>query len=97
MAQITASIVLAIAVGVAPLAGQLSVLDGWDAAQAHLAKAEDRARDINDDIQGADIKRFRAMMLLDRKEAGDAEAADRLLRAAAAAYAALEVAPAPDA
>jgi class 3 adenylate cyclase/tetratricopeptide (TPR) repeat protein len=59
----------------------------WDAAQAHLAKAEDRARDIHDDIQGADIKRFRAMMLLDRNEAGDAEAADRLLRAAAAAYA----------
>ena len=59
----------------------------WEAAEEHMAIAERRARDIGDDIQGADIKRFRAMMLLDRGATGDMESADELLGQATTAYA----------
>jgi hypothetical protein len=59
----------------------------WDAAEEHLAIAEGQARAINDEIQAADIKRFRAMMHLDRAEAGDVDAARELLARAAAEYA----------
>jgi hypothetical protein len=59
------------------------------AAEQHLAIGESRAKAIGDDIQDADIKRFRAMMLLDWARSGDVEAARRLLGEAAAAYAEL--------
>ncbi len=39
-----------------------------------------------DSIQAADIKRFRSMMLLDRAQAGDIDAAGELLKEAAAEY-----------
>jgi class 3 adenylate cyclase/tetratricopeptide (TPR) repeat protein len=69
----------------------------WDAAQEHLAMAQSVAKAKGDEIQGADLKRFKAMMLLDRAadgdvdgaKSGDIEAARQLLGEADAAYAEL--------
>jgi hypothetical protein len=58
----------------------------WGAAQEHLTRAESDAAMYRDTIQAADIKRFRSMMLLDRAQDGDVEAAGELLEAAAVEY-----------
>jgi hypothetical protein len=58
----------------------------WGAAQEHLNRAASDAAMCRDMIQAADIKRFRSMMLLDRAQEGDIEAAGELLDAAAAEY-----------
>ena len=58
----------------------------WEAAQEHLGRAEADAEMYGDSIQAADIKRFRSMMLLDRAQAGDIDAAGELLKEAAAEY-----------
>ena len=58
----------------------------WEAAQEHLGRAEADAEMYGDLIQAADIKRFRSMMLLDRAQAGDIDAAGELLKEAAAEY-----------
>jgi len=58
----------------------------WLAAQEHLAHGEVDAGKSGDLIQDADIKRFRALMLLDRSAAGDIDVAGQLLREAAEEY-----------
>ena len=65
-------------------AGLAAWADGdFDAAEAHLAQAEADAAMRRDEVQAADIKRFRAMMLLDRPSEVDGRAARELLEAAA--------------
>ena len=58
----------------------------WSAAQEHLVQAEVDAARRHDEIQAADIKRFRAMMLLDRHADADVAMARELLASAAEDY-----------
>ena len=52
----------------------------WAAAEVHLAQAAADAGAAGDEVQGTDLQRFKAMMLLDRAQAGDFVAARELLR-----------------
>jgi class 3 adenylate cyclase len=56
------------------------------AAEAHLAQAEADATMRRDEVQAVDIKRFRAMMLLDGRSEVDGGAARELLETAASDY-----------
>ncbi len=70
------------------LAAGLAAWAGGDlgAAAAHMDRAEADASMRHDEVQAADIKRFRAMILLDRPGTLDMPAARELLEAAAADY-----------
>ena len=59
----------------------------WTEAERHFAVATQQARDLPFPLERTDLRRFRAMMLLDRGYAGDRATARSLLREAADDYA----------
>ena len=59
----------------------------WTEAERHFAVATQQARDLPFPLEQTELRRFRAMMLLDRGDAGDRATARSLLREAADDYA----------
>ena len=58
----------------------------WDAADEHFQIAMQQAKSFPNILEQAEIRRFHAMMLLDRAAAGDREKAQTLLSEALATY-----------
>lgn len=58
----------------------------WDAAEVHFQTSLQQAETIPHHLEQAEIRRFQAMMLIDRSARGDREKAQRLLREAIEAY-----------
>jgi class 3 adenylate cyclase/tetratricopeptide (TPR) repeat protein len=54
----------------------------WDEAEGWFAEAEERAREAGNQVEAADLNRFRARMLLDRAGPDDSARAEELLRLA---------------
>jgi len=59
----------------------------WAAAEDHFRIAMEQAESLPNQIEQIEIRRFRAMMLLDRAARGDRETAGELLREALESYA----------
>src|SRR5262249_49773421 len=70
-----------IAAGTAAAAG-----GDWNAAAAHFASAARLAESLPHHVERIEVRRYHAMMLLDRGASGDRDVADAELRAALAAY-----------
>jgi hypothetical protein len=60
--------------------------DDWDAAEQHFAIASQQADALPQRLEQTDLRRFRAMMLLDRANPADRSTARSLLREAARDY-----------
>jgi hypothetical protein len=58
----------------------------WDAAEGHFQTAMLQAESFPNVLEQADIRRFRAMMLIDRAAQGDREGARALLNDALQSY-----------
>jgi len=58
----------------------------WQAAEEHFQIAMQQAESFPDRLEQAEIRRFHAMMLLDRAAPGDREKAQTLLREALESY-----------
>ena len=58
----------------------------WDAAEGHLAAAQDSAEALGNRIEQADLGLWRARMLLERDRPGDREAAAALAAEVAGRY-----------
>jgi tetratricopeptide (TPR) repeat protein len=58
----------------------------WEAAEGHFRIALQHAESFPDRLEQADIRRFHAMMLIDRTAPGDREKAQRLLNEARQTY-----------
>jgi hypothetical protein len=58
----------------------------WDAAEDHFRTAMQQAESIPHRLEQAEIRRFRAMMLMDRAGAGDRQEGRRLLGEAREIY-----------
>jgi hypothetical protein len=54
----------------------------WDDAERWFDEADERAREIGNELEAADVRRLRARMLLDRGGPDDAARAGELLRLA---------------
>ena len=67
--------------GVAAAAG-----NSWEAAERHFAEAELHARRMNNRLEQTELRRLRALMLLDRDGPGDQALAGELLREALVDY-----------
>ena len=58
----------------------------WEAAERHFAVAEEDAKRMQNRLEGIDLRRLRARMLLDRDGPGDRAQAAELLRKALTDY-----------
>jgi len=58
----------------------------WDLAEEHFQLAMQQAESFPNRLEQAEIRRFRAMMLIDRGAAGDCEKAQTLLGEALESY-----------
>ena len=58
----------------------------WEAAEEHFQIALQQAESFPDSLEQAEIRRFHAMMLIDRAAPGDREKAPTLLREALESY-----------
>ncbi len=58
----------------------------WEAAEDHFQIAMQQAESFPDRLEQAEIRRFRAMMLMDRASSGDREKAQTLLGEALETY-----------
>jgi predicted ATPase len=58
----------------------------WEAAEDHFRIAMQQAKSLPDSLEQAEIRRFHAMMLIDRAAPGDREKAQTLLREALESY-----------
>ena len=58
----------------------------WEAAEDHFQTALRQAESIPHRLEQAEIRRFHAMMLMDRAAQGDREKAQKLLREALESY-----------
>jgi hypothetical protein len=58
----------------------------WEAAEGHFQIARQHAESFPDRLEQAEIRRFHAMMLMDRAAPGDREKARTLLSEALASY-----------
>jgi tetratricopeptide (TPR) repeat protein len=58
----------------------------WEAAEDHFRIAMQQAESLPDSLEQAEIRRFHAMMLIDRAAPGDREKAQTLLREALESY-----------
>ncbi|MEW6272386.1 MAG: AAA family ATPase [Thermodesulfobacteriota bacterium] len=73
---------------VATAAGTAAAAAGkWQAAERHFAIASQQAEELQQRLEQVELRRFRAMMLLDRDASGDRAAARALLGEAAEHYA----------
>jgi tetratricopeptide (TPR) repeat protein len=63
----------------------------WDAAEDHFQIAMQQAESFPNLLEQAEIRRFRAMMLIDRAAPGDREKAQTLLREALETYTQIEM------
>jgi hypothetical protein len=69
------------------IAGAAAAAAGqWEAAEEHFQIALQQAEAFPNRLEQAEIRRFRAMMLIDRAVAGDHEGAQTLLREAQESY-----------
>ena len=59
---------------------------GWKAAEDHFQTALQQAESFPNRLEQAEIRRFHAMMLIDRAAAGDREKAQTMLREALESY-----------
>jgi tetratricopeptide (TPR) repeat protein len=58
----------------------------WDDAERYYRAAAEQAEKLPNHVEAADVRRFHAMMLLDRGEPGDADRAREMLEGAREAY-----------
>jgi tetratricopeptide (TPR) repeat protein len=63
----------------------------WSKAEKNYKESLDRAEQMDNRLEQADVRRFWAMMLLDRNEPGDREQAADLLKVAAERYREMEM------
>jgi len=63
----------------------------WEAAEDHFQAALEQAESIPHRLEQAEIRRFHAMMLMDRAGRGDRQDARRLLGEARATYTRIEM------